>query len=470
MSNDIFIVDAPWLNAVNELPMHVKEFEVPIIKLMQHIIDGLEEKLARKTGAADEELQTRYKALYESYQDAKNEIERAKAGTEVMRNSRNRAEEQGRIISNELDTLQEKHTALVAEYEIASKELRHAKAELEGMPTLIDNKVSLALSTHTASTGELDELQAEFKALSEEHQKVACQLAQAKSKNISLNESNADLHSALSQGKALKKELEELTALQAEEIQATRDGLHDADQNYRHVLHHVDELQAFCSIVTHENTTLRGDNLYLEQIRELHNMQQVWVAQGWQAFFVAKSGMLHLEDGAPVPDRRFGVLFLLNTCTGCGHTVYFDKEGSLVMPKNAHKDYVLPQELHGDFLLAVEAMSVENMEMAIGRSTERARKVLAYADYLDIEWNTTIKHVEISKRLAEYLPEKVLIHALTSIERAKNLAPRSLSLIERMNKRFGCDYSLRNEKGKVTPQASRPKKDRKKEKQKRRRR
>ena len=76
-TNDVFTIDVPWLNALAESPVQINELEVPIIKLMQHIIDSLLEKLASKTGAADQELQQRYADVVKSRLDYIEKLERS---------------------------------------------------------------------------------------------------------------------------------------------------------------------------------------------------------------------------------------------------------------------------------------------------------------------------------------------------------------------------------------------------------
>lgn len=460
-TNDVFTIDVPWLNVLAESPVQINEFEVPIIKLMQHIIDGLHEKLATKTGAANQELQTRYDAVVKSRQEYIEKLERANQATETMRGFRNRAEESERKASEEAKYWREKFECLEGEHRNLERDLKLAKDEIAGIPKLVENKVALELSRLAESSASSEELQEVQDALE------LCELhvAQLKEKNAKLVESNQQLNHRVN----IASQLETLVEKQAETIACQQESVINADRNYRQLMYHIDELQGYCSIVSNENVQMASDNLYLEQIRELHNMQTLWVSDNrqWQAFFLAKSHLVELPEGAPEPDSNFGIIFVLDTAGGTGHTVYFDKEGSIVFPSQIEKEFLLPESYHASFKAGVEALPVTEMEAATTRAVGRARQIVKFATLLDPDWNATLGHVEIAQRMRDYIPEHELTRRLTYIERSRLLAPQSFELMERINKRFGSSYALKgNVKGNLQDlmKASGPSKGQRKKK------
>lgn len=445
--NDVFTIDVPWLNALADLPVEVNELEVPIIKLMQHIIDCLQEQLASKTGAADKELQQRYAGVVQSRQEYIDKLARSEQATETMRLFRNRAESNERLALDELVQWRDKFAKLDAENEKLKKSLRLAQDEIDGIPTLIKNKLASELqrlSESTVSSTELDEAR---NALEKSKQKIN----QLETKNKALVESNRILSHRANEAEAKSVQLDELATLQAETIVYQQEAVANADRNYGQLMYHIDELQGYCSIIAHENVQLAGDNLYLEQIRQLHNMKQLWVSEDreWQAFFVAKSHLTDLPDGAPEPDYKFGIIFIINTSGGGGHTVYLDKDGSIVFPTQISRDCYLPEKYHESFKAGVKALPVYEMEASISRAVNRARQIVKFATLIDPDWNATLGHVEIGQRMRDYIPEHELARRLTSIERSRMLVPKTFDLINRINKRFGTSYALKSNKSKA---------------------
>jgi heme-degrading monooxygenase HmoA len=446
-TNDVFTIDVPWLNTLAESPVQINEFEVPIIKLMQHIIDSLLEKLASKTGAADQELQQRYADVVKSRQDYIEKLERSKQATETMRGFRNHAEANEKTALADVTYWRDKFESLDVEHKKLKRQFKLAQDEIDGIPKLVENKVALELSRVSQDTASSAELQEAHDALDLSE----LQVSQLKEKNEKLVESNQSLNHRANEAEAKSAQLDQLAQIQAETIAHQQEAVANADRNYRQLMYHIDELQGYCSIITNENVQLSGDNLYLEQIRELHNMKQLWISddKDWQAFFVAKSHLTDLPEGAPEPDRNFGIIFLINTSGGGGHTVYLDKEGSIVFPTQIGKECFLPEKYHESFKAGVRALPVEEMEAAIKRAVSRSRQIVKFATLIDPDWNATLGHVEIAQRMRDYIPEHELTRRLTSIERSRALAPNTMDLIARINKRFGSAYVLKNNKPKI---------------------
>ncbi|WP_432773885.1 hypothetical protein [Vibrio parahaemolyticus] len=456
MSTDVFVVDLPWC-IPNQGPFKIQEFEVELVKFQQFMIEDLQRKLERLNGAATEELQQKYQELESKFLALQADRDRQFAAVETMRNMRNKSDERANSAEQEKVALQDKLTALTAEHNKTKTDLKHAQNELAGVPKLIENKVKAALSNHTVSTVELDQLE-------QGKNDLEAKLKESSGKNRELSDTVGKLTKKANESEAHIELLSELVATQTGQIESMQEGMRNADRNYHSVMHHLDELIGYSAIVSGENVTLRNDALYLEQIRELHNMKQVWGEAGWQAFFLARSGMLDLAEGMPAPDTNFGILFLVNTETGCGHTAYFDKQGDVCFSADVHESVRLPEHLWESFKTGAKQLPIKEMEQSVLNATERARKLVAYANVLDIQWNTTASLAEICRRLNDYVPEHELMRALTNIERAKALAPKSQSLIERINKRFDTAYKLRTSNTNAKPKVGKPKRDRKKRK------
>ncbi|UTZ44520.1 hypothetical protein [Vibrio campbellii] len=446
-ANDVFTIEVPWLNTLAESPVEIKEADIPLLKLMQHIIDSLQEKLASKTGAADEELQQRYAAVVASRQEYIEKLERANQATETMRGFRNRAEANEKEALEKVSYWRGKFEALESTNKSLARDLNQARQEVDGIPKLVENKVALELSRIAENSASSEELQEAQDALDLSE----VQVAQLKEKNTKLAENNSQLNQRASEADNKATLLEELVSIQTETISNQLSAVINADKNYRNLQCHIDELTSYCSIIAHENVQMSGDNLYLEQIRELHNMKQVWMSEDghWQSFFVAKSHLADLPEGAPEPDRNFGILFLINTDRGVGHTVYLDKDASIVFPEQVSKECLLPEEYHESFKAGVKALPVPEMEAAIKRAVERSRQILKVATLLDPDWNATLGLAEITERLSEYIPQHEHMRRLGCIDKTRDLAPKSVNLMNRINKRFGCKYSLKSEHGKL---------------------
>ncbi|HCH1183463.1 TPA: hypothetical protein NKP98_004063 [Vibrio parahaemolyticus] len=446
-ANDVFTIDVPWLNTLADSPVEIKEADIPLLKLMQHIIDGLQDQLLSKTGAADKELQARYAAVVESRQEYIDKLARANAATETMRGFRNRAEANEKEALAQVSYWRGKFENLERDHKRMGRELSQAEQQVAGIPKLVENKVALELSRIAEDTASSEELQEAQDALD----LCELQVAQFKEKNTKLAESNSTLNQRLTETELKAVQLEELAKVQSETIEHQMKAVINADKNYRNLQSHIDELQAYCSIISHENVQIAGDNLYLDKIRELHNMQQVWMSEDghWQAFFMARSSLVDLPEGAPEPDKAFGIIFVINTDGGVGHTVYLDEEASIVFPTQASKECLLPEKYHESFKAGVQSLPVAKMEAAVSRAVDRTRQIVKLATLLDPDWNATLGLSEIIDRLSDYIPAHEHQRRLESIDRVRSLAPKSTQLMNRINNRFGCLYSLKVENGKL---------------------
>lgn len=92
--------------------------------------------------------------------------------------------------------------------------------------------------------------------------------------------------------------------------------------------------------------------------------------------------------------------------------------------------------------------------------------MVSVAKVLDLDWCTQVNLVEIAQRLSDYVPQYELNRALTHIERAKELAPRNVSLIKRINKRFNTEYALHSAGGRIPDAPMKPKRNQKRGKRK----
>ncbi len=455
---DVFTIDVPWLNALAESPVQINEFELPIIKLMQHIIDSLQEKLAAKTGAANQELQRRYANVVQSRQEYIEKLARANQATETMRGFRNRAEANEKEALEKAQYWRGKFENLEIRFKQLERKLKLAEDEVAGIPKLVENKVALELSRIAESQASSEELA----KLERDLENAKVEIDKLKDKNAILTESNEKLNHRAVEAEAKSQQLDELAKVQAETIVTQSEAVVNADRNYRQLMYHIDELQGYCSILSHDNVQMAGDNLYLEQIRELHNMQSLWSSNDgdWHAFFVAKSKFIELPEGAPEPDGNFGIIFVFNVAGGSGHTVYLDKDGSIVFPTQIHKEFLLPEAYHESFKASVKALPISEMEAAVERAVNRSRQVVKMATLLDPDWNATLGCSEVAQRLRDYIPEHELMRRLTLVERARVLVPKSTELVERINKRFGCSFSLKSGRkaASVIPKGQRKKK------------
>lgn len=351
----------------------------------------------------------------------------------------------------ELNNLRSANGQLQAELKETKKALGVAKSEISGIPKLVKNKVATALSQYQKQNEGPSELEitldGQLKTTRNELEIITDQLSETKATNASLNNALGKVKSDLSSQVELNALVDELAKSQAQEIVAMSESMRNCESNYKHIMYHLEELQGYASIISHENVGLRNDNLYLDQVRRLHNMRCVWAKDGWQAFFVERTSALDLPENAPRPDINYGVMFLLNTDTGGGHTAYFDENGDVIIAESVPRELHLPDEYLDSFKAGAKALPVKDIEASVIRGAARSRKLVEFARLLDIDWSTEASHVEIAQRLQDYVPESELNRVFTNIERAKAMAANSVSLMNRINKRFGTEYSLRDSGG-----------------------
>lgn len=396
-------------------------------------------------------------AVKKELEETKNNLERLQGSTEVFRTQRNAAEAEASRVSGELEQLQTKYDELKRSNSELENAHRIAKAELEGVPKLIENKVKVALAGKTEADPEaLNEALAKVKSLTHELAVMSERQQKTAATNAKLDQEVKGNAKDLEEGRSHIEMLTELVETQRAQIAHTDEGLRNADRNYHLVMHHLDELMGFTSIICAENHELRNDNLYLGQAVEFHDMKVVWKGGSWQAFMLAKSNSIRPQDGQPMPHLDFGLMYLMDLNTGRGHTAYIGEDGKPYLSDLVDPQYALPEQYWDEFTEAVKAVPVKKMELALYRATERAKKVIHYANHFDIEWCTQVSYVEIAQRLYEYIPEHELTRALANIEKAKLLAPKSQALLNRINKRFDTDYKMRSKGGRV-PDKPQPK-------------
>ncbi|EGQ8153807.1 hypothetical protein ACKGLS_004062 [Vibrio alginolyticus] len=461
--SDVFTVELPWGLPENS-PIEIKEFEIPLVGLMQHIIDDLQFKLSQRTAKADEALKQKYQAMLDERTEILAARDRAMAGTEVMRKKRNEAEQVAAELRKENERLGKDNQRLEAEIKRLTTELRHAQQELEGIPKLVENKVAAALANQVASSGELESLNQQLESVQEQLRIAEDKRKATAAKNATLDEAYKATESELTKSKEHIEMLSELVATQTEQINSMSEGLKNADENYHYVMHNIDEVLAYAAIIAHENEELRNDNLYLGEAVQYHDLKSVWKGGNWQAYMLCKATAIHLQEGLGKPDQRFGLIYLMNTHTGAGHTAYIGEDGSLCMSKLLHESCVLPQEYWAEFTEAAKQVPVDQIERALDRAVKRTKKVVSVAKVLDLDWCTQVNLVEIAQRLSDYVPQHELNRALTHIERAKELAPRSVSLIKRINKRFNTEYALHSAGGRIPDSPKKPSKPKRNQK------
>ncbi|EGR3207662.1 hypothetical protein DFX34_RS12945 [Vibrio parahaemolyticus] len=461
--SDVFTVELPWGLPENS-PIEIKEFEIPLVGLMQHIIDDLQFKLSQRTAKADEALKQKYQAMLDERTEILAARDRAMAGTEVMRKKRNEAEQIATELREENERLGKDNQRLEAEIKRLNTELRHANQELDGIPKLVENKVAAALANQVASSGELEALNQQLASVQEQLRIAEDKRKTTAAKNATLDEANKAAETELTQSKEHIKMLSELVANQTEQINSMAEGLRNADENYHYVMHNIDEVLAYAAIVTHENEELRNDNLYLGEAVQYHDLKSVWKGGDWQAYMLCKSTAIQPQGGLGKPDHRFGLIYLMNTVTGAGHTAYIGEDGSLCISKLVHESCLLPQEYWEEFTEAAKQVPVAKIETAIEQAVKRTKKVVSVAKVLDLDWCTQVNLIEIAQRLSDYVPQYELNRALTHIERAKELAPRNVSLIKRINKRFNTEYALHSAGGRIPDAPAKPSKPKRNQK------
>lgn len=489
--HDVFAVTIPW-GIHHGSDIQINEFEMDIIALQQHIIDGLQTKITQLDGHASnltialqqhiidkqaaqlntldqqetiveaapvvqseivisetEEfqlLQQQYDELLKRNKDMNTNFFEALSAKSYAERLQKEAIEQSQVTVVELNHTKSELGKLQAEHRAALSQLKQYQEEIRGIPNLVKNKVATALAQVQANTNAQasSELEKQNAVLQAKVAELTDKLAKSGEKNKELNAASATHTKELKQIAEHNKALSQLVESQAELIQVMDESFSRADNNYHLIMHHLEELQGFSAILAAENTQLKEDNLYLDQIRAYHSMQKLWTEDQWSAFFLAKTSMLvrNENDNLPEPDDRFGILLLLNLDKGVGHTCYFSTSGELCFPKRLPKSVVLPTEYCDSLREAAMAVPVKEMKAALANSVERSRKVMEYAKALDITFDTSAQLTEIARRLDDYVPTHEFERVFNASERAKLLMPRNNDLIERINHRFGTNYPL----------------------------
>ncbi len=429
--SDTFFVELPWGLPANS-PIVVNELELEIILLQQNIIDDLQNKLTRVNHSDIERL----KALYDAMKAERDEIilvrDRARAETDVIRDDRARVMAAFDDIEKQNARLLEENAAQAQEIERLSTQLRHANQELAGVPKLVDNKVSAALANHQVNLDAVEEVN----DLKEQLANSETRRAEAVAKNI-------DLNSKWQAAQAKEHELMMAIEPLAEQV-ALYDDIADVSKSkFEALLEHVSDLHGYLTLVCNESEEIKNENLYLSLLHGYDEYEPIFDCDGWKAFVFCKPTCLSVEESEEGrPDMRFGMVIVLNLNTGDGHLAYVDVKGELCIPYSVNRDICIPPQYTQQLADAIQSASIDEITEAMVKSIKRARGIVHNARLLDVDWCSAVGAVEVAKKLNAAIPQEDVTRVTENIERAQLLAPRTQAQLNRINKRFGTEFTL----------------------------
>ncbi|CAH0543148.1 hypothetical protein [Vibrio marisflavi] len=434
-SEHYFTVDLPWDIPAEVLP-HVDNLEIDVIKLQQHIIDEQTFKLNQRQGFADVELKAKYEALLNERTEILESRSRAYAETDYMRDKRNESDELAKTLAGENESLKIKLNSVLSEREKLQKALKLANDEIEGIPTLVQNKVKAELARlgGIVNKKELDQLKSDLERVNNERSLAA-------DKNKALNKKYSQLEKEHAKQGEKVQGLTQLTESLIRQNEASEAGVLNADDNYKNFIEHLDEQLHYIGMLNQENEQVKNDNLYLTLMKEHDDLKPVFSADGWKAYILSR--VTALFDGGIEPDHSYGLAHVMNS-RGEGHIAFVDTNGQLQIPESVHEAIRLPKEHHDALVSGIKSLSVSEIEAAVANSTARTRNIVRNARLLDLDWTRAVEVVDIGKRLSKFINQDQLVNVVNQLENAKKLIPRNQAAVNRVNKRFGTNFVLAN--------------------------
>ncbi|MGI3093875.1 hypothetical protein ACRTEP_20805 [Vibrio diabolicus] len=418
---DVFTVELPW-GLPSDSPFVINELEFPLLKLQQLIIDDLQAKLEANAAPRNKKLKELYDAMKADREDLVSSRDRALAGSEVMRKKRNEAEQIATELREENERLGNDNQRLEAENKRLTTELRHAQQELAGVPKRIENSVSAAL--------------AEKSGLSkEEAQEYERKLSERSMTNSKLNEE-------LAKEKAKNRDLEVLTMQQAEICKGIEAAYDNAEAKWTGVMKHISDVNGYAALLTHENETLKNDNLLHGLMLEYEQLKTVYENDEWKAIVMCSPSALTSGNGDEKPSRDYAVCFCVSQDKGCGHFVYLNEDKKLTFPKDTPIEMRIPEECHADLETGLLKANLKQFNELVDRTSERAKNIIHYARLLDVEWSKAPTLIEVCTQLHKYLPESDVKKISEAINQGRMLIPRTNKKIAEINERYGTEFPM----------------------------
>lgn len=428
LSQDVFHVELPW-KLPADAPFVINEFEFPVIKLQQLIIEDLEAKIAARQAPADARLKELYDAILAEREEIIGQRDRAYGETDVIRTDRAKYIQRNRYLESSHQELEQKNKAMADEIARLSTELRHAKQELDGVPARIENSVKSALANHGGAD----------KAIVES----------LEAKLTEKTDSNKRLNKELQEEKAKSRALEDLTQKQSELCELIGIALDNAETKWTNVMAHVDNVTGWAALLTHENEKLKNDNLLHALMLEYEQLKTVYENDEWKTIVMCSPQHLAAANGDEKPNTDYAVCFCVSENKGCGHFVYLNEKGELTFPKDTPQSMLIPAEYHADLAKGMLDANLKQFNEVVERSATRAKTIIYYARLLDVEWSKAPKLVEVCTQLQKHLPESDIKTISDAITRGKLLVPRTNAQVEEINKRYGTDFPPIKEARKV---------------------
>ncbi len=421
---DVFTVELPW--GLSSGPIQINEFDMQIIDLQQHIIEGLQAKIERNSHYDIEKQRDIINAMTKEREEIILARDRAYAETDVIRNDRTKYINRNHELVAENDQLRTKVKNLADELVKVQKLYQQATDELAGVPKLIENRIKSALADHVPA----DDSEKYKQALSEKSQKI-----------VELNQLNQKLEknarSLLEKDKIQVGTIESLLEVKvhAEELATAADHKFDALQTK------LEDTIAYLSIMTLENDRLTNDNMYLTLIREYDELRTIYDNGGWRVIVLCRPSMLgELANSNQIPHADFAVCLAMNERIGGGHFVYLNTNKELVFPPDMPEEFLIEEEYREGLREGFVDAHLERYGRAVDRSVARIRNVVKAAPYMAIKNSIFPESFDVTKALMDTVPKDIINTAQRSIDAINKLVPSSDAQIARINKRFGSDF------------------------------
>ncbi|MCR9320510.1 hypothetical protein [Vibrio alginolyticus] len=418
---DVFTVELPW-GLPSDSPFVINELEFPLLKLQQLIIDDLQAKLEANAAPRNKKLKELYDAMKADREDLVSSRDRALAGSEVMRKKRNEAEKIAAKLREENEYLVNEKQRQEAEIKRLTTELRHANEELAGVPKRIENSVSAALAEKTGLS-------------KEEAQEYERKLSERSMTNAKLNEE-------LAKEKAKNRDLEVLTMQQAEICKGIETVYDNAEAKWTGVMKHISDVNGYAALLTHENETLKNDNLLHALMLEYEQLKTVYENDEWKAIVMCSPSALTSGNGDEKPSSDYAVCFCVSQDKGCGHFVYLNEDKKLTFPKDTPIEMRIPEECHADLEAGLLKANLKQFNELVDRTSERAKNIIHYARLLDVEWSKAPTLVEVCTQLHKYLPESDVKNISEAVNRGRMLIPQTNKKIAEINERYGTEFPM----------------------------
>ncbi len=404
-------------------PDEIDQDEIEIIQLQEHIITNLLKRVDR--------AEARTTAV--------------ESASEIFRQERNKSLVDITAANNEVSRLKERNIELARCNHDLNEQLKSKQGidEKEVNRLLEEALLRQHHDLHNGFNIERARFEVVKAELEQKQADLEQEIAERKATNVELSEKVGKLTARANESHTLaldmKKALDNCNQIIADQKTYT-----DMTERGFEILNntlndHVHYNAALVRKLEHVKT----DNVYLALLKDYQELISVFERGTWRVNVMTKAWSIPsqykpFERKTPI-HKGYLMFCALDVGTGTGVMLYLDENKQIQFATDNHG---FPEEYLEDLHPALVAASVEEINEAVDRSTNRARNIAHAASNLDESWSEAVNFAELARKIANAVDYEHIKTMNDALEQVGRLLPPNRRAIDTINKRFNANLNF----------------------------